>query len=380
MLVHQVGSGLSSHGGPSYTVPALCRTLSAQGVDIVLHALAPSVVEPNGLYQFRAHPASRFIPRLGLSGSMRRSLAHAARDADVIHSHLLWMMPNMYPGWVIKKAARSRARLVMSPRGTLDPWEYQSHKLQKRIAWFAGQRLNLQMSAVLHATAPMECAHFRALGLKAPVAVIPNGVDLPDLAAFRLEPKSRRRLLYFGRIARKKGVDLLLRAWRNVQDCRPDWELQIAGDPNGDYLQRMQRLAAELGVRRVTFICPAAAEQKWQLYRNADLYVLATRGDNWAVSVSDALSFAVPAIVSKEAPWEGLRTHAAGWWIDLSVEALTECLRDALNQESDTLAAMGRRGREWMAREFSWETVGIQMKATYQWILSGGERPSWVVA
>jgi glycosyltransferase involved in cell wall biosynthesis len=106
--------------------------------------------------------------------------------------------------------------------------------------------------------------------------------------------------------------------------------------------------------------------------------VLATRGDNWAVSISDALSFSVPAIVSKEAPWEGLERYNAGWWIDLSVDALTECLRHALNQESGTLAAMGRRGREWMGREFSWETVGAQMKATYQWIVSGGAKPSWV--
>jgi glycosyltransferase involved in cell wall biosynthesis len=378
MLVHQVGSGLWSHGGPTYTVPALCKSLSDQGVDVVLHALAPSQIDPAGSYAFEAHPVSRLIPRLGLSGSMRRALLQAASEADVIHSHMLWMMPNLYPGFVIK-LSNSRSQLVMSPRGTLDPWEYRSHTLQKRIVWFAGQRWNLQRCAVLHATAPMECEHFRELRLRAPVAVIPNGVDIPDIAAFPAEPKTRRRLLFLARIARKKGVDLLLRAWRNIQQQRQDWELQIAGDPNGDYLVEMQRLAVELGVQRVTFICPVSAERKWQLYRNADLYVLATRGDNWAVSISDALSFGVPAIVSQEAPWEGLETHRAGWWIELSVDALTDSLRHATGQDSVTLSAMGQRGREWMTREFSWESVGIKMKATYEWIISGGPRPPWVV-
>ena len=378
MLVHQVGSGLWSHGGPTYTVPALCKSLSQQGVEVVLHALAPSLIDSNGLYAFKSHPVSRLIPRLGLSSSMRRALTIAASEADIIHSHMLWMMPNIYPGLIIK-LSRSRSRLVMSPRGTLDPWEYQSHKLQKRIAWLGGQRLNLQMCAVLHATAPMECRHFRDLGLRPPVAVIPNGVDIPDIASFPAETKNRRRLLYLARIARKKGVDLLLRAWRNVQHLHPDWELQVAGDPNGDYLVRMQELASKLGVKRVTFICPVSAERKWQLYRNADLYVLATRGDNWAVSISDALSFGIPAIVSKEAPWDGLETHNAGWWIDLSVDALTDCLSHAMDQESTTLSAMGRRGREWMSREFSWESVGAKMKTTYQWIISGGPCPAWVV-
>jgi glycosyltransferase involved in cell wall biosynthesis len=267
----------------------------------------------------------------------------------------------------------------MSPRGTLDPWEFNHHKLQKRIAWFAGQRMNLSMSACLHATAPMECEHFRALGLRPPVAVIPNGVEIPDLATFALEPKPRRRLLFLARIAPKKGVDLLLHAWRNLQGAAADWELQIAGDPNGDYLDGMQRLAAELRVERVTFMCPVSAQRKWQLYRNADLYVLATRGDNWAVSIADALSFGVPAIVSKEAPWKGLETYGAGWWIDLSVDALTDCLRHAMRQDSGTLESMGQRGRQWMVREFSWESVGSKMKATYQWLISGGGRPDWVV-
>ena len=378
MLVHQVGSGLSSHGGPTYTVPALCKSLSEQGVSVVLHALAPSVVNSAGMYGFNAHPVSHFIPRFGLSCSMWRSLTRAASEADIIHSHMLWMMPNICPGLIIK-ASKSRSHLVMSPRGTLDPWEFNSHWLQKRVAWVAGQRLNLEMSAVLHATATMECEHFRALGLRPPVAVIPNGVDIPDLASFPVERKSRRRLLFLARIARKKGVDLLLQAWRNVQDLWPDWELQIAGDPNGNYLVQMQKLAGELRVQRVTFICPVSKEQKWDLYRNADLYVLATRGDNWAVSISDALSFGVPAIVSKEAPWQGLEAHDAGWWIDLSVDALTDCLRHAMGQDAATLAAMGQRGREWMIRDFSWKGVGMKMKATYQWIISGGVRPTWVV-
>lgn len=377
MLVCQVASGLSAKGGPTYTVPSLCRSLSELGVRVVLDALVPSVVDARGLYTVNAHPISKFIPRLGLSGSMRRSLVKAAGEADVVHSHLLWMMPNIYPGLIIK-AMRSRALLVMSPRGTLDPWEFNNNKLQKRIAWFAGQKMNLAMSACLHATAPMECEHFRALGLKAPVAVIPNGVDIPDLTGFPLVRKDRRRLLFLARIAPKKGVDLLLRAWRNVQAVFPDWELQIAGDPNGDYLGQMQSLAGELGVERTTFTCPVSEQAKWALYRNADLYVLATRGDNWAVSISDALSFGVPAIVSNQAPWEGLEIHDAGWWIDLSVDALSDCLRHALRLDASELAAMGQRGRQWMSREFSWNRVGIQMKATYEWLLSGGVRPDWV--
>jgi glycosyltransferase involved in cell wall biosynthesis len=377
MVVHHVASDLSLAGGPTYTVPALCSVLGEQGAKVVLHALAPSTVATGGTYEFYSHPRTRLIYKLGISESMRKALVAAAQEADIIHSHLLWMMPTIYPAYVMRAKA-NRCHLMMSPRGTLDPWDFHNHVFQKRIAWTLGQRMNLSYSSCLHATAPMECEHFRALGFRAPVAIIPNGVDIPDLSRFPLREKKERQLLFLARINPKKGIDLLLKAWRNVQDRASDWKLQIAGSPNGDHLPEMQALATQLGVQRVQFLSPITEEQKWDLYRNAELYVLPTRGDNWAVSISDALSFGVPAIVTKEAPWEGLQTYSCGWWIDLSVDALTETLREALREDSGKLQQMGRRGREWMAREFSWQAVGRMMNTTYEWVVNGGAKPEWV--
>jgi glycosyltransferase involved in cell wall biosynthesis len=377
MVVHHVASDLSLAGGPTYTVPALCSALSNQGINVTLHALAPSMVDTRNSYRFHSHRRTRFLYKLGISESMRKALSTATTEADIIHSHLLWQMPTIYPGYVLK-GGRSRCKLVMSPRGTLDPWDFHNHALQKRLVWFAGQRMNLAASACLHATAPMERDHFRALGFTGPVAIIPNGVDIPEVAKFARTEDGKHRLLFLARIHRKKGLDFLLRAWRNIQDRAKDWELQIAGSPNGDHLQAMRTLAAELGVERVSFLCPITEAQKWQLYRNADLYVLPTRGDNWAVTISDALSFGVPAIVSKEAPWQGLESNDCGWWIDLTVDALTDCLQVALRSDPAALREKGERGRQWMEREFSWSEVGRMMTATYQWIVTGGAAPQWV--
>jgi glycosyltransferase involved in cell wall biosynthesis len=377
VIAHQITSNLSTYGGPAYTIPALCRVLAEHGVTVVLHTLGPESAHTREGYEFRSHAQSPFIPRLGLSSSMRKALLAALDDADIMHSHLLWMMPTIYPAF-LRKLRPNKCHLVMSPRGTLDPWDFNNHKLQKRIAWIAGQRMNLASSACLHATAPMERDHFRALGLRAPIAVVPNGVDIPDLSSYPKVQQPRRRLLFFARIHPKKGVDILIQAWRNIQHTAPDWDLQIAGNPNGSHLEEMQQLALHLGAQRLTFLCPVSPEEKWRLYRNADLYVLPTRGDNWGISIADALSFGVPAIVSKEAPWGGLETYRCGWWLDLSIDAFTECLRTVLQKEPAHLCEMGGRGREWMTRDFSWSSVGLKMEATYQWIVNGGERPEWI--
>ena len=95
--------------------------------------------------------------------------------------------------------------------------------------------------------------------------------------------------------------------------------------------------------------------------------------------MAEALAAGVPAIVTKGAPWAGLERGQAGWWIDVSVDALVACLEVALSQSTGTLAEMGLRVRAWMEAEYSWSNLGQQMLDTYRWVLNAGNKPEWVV-
>jgi glycosyltransferase involved in cell wall biosynthesis len=85
-----------------------------------------------------------------------------------------------------------------------------------------------------------------------------------------------------------------------------------------------------------------------------------------------------PVIVTVGAPWKGLLPHGAGWWIDIGVDPLIGCLREALALSPERLAQMGLAARHWMARDYSWQQIGEQCLATYRWLIEGGETPSWV--
>ena len=78
------------------------------------------------------------------------------------------------------------------------------------------------------------------------------------------------------------------------------------------------------------------------------------------------------------APWAGLVDHGAGWWIEIGVEPLVAALEEALALTDERLGEMGCRGREWMAREFSWEAIGRNMAEFYRWLRSGGTTPASV--
>src|SRR5262249_47476339 len=103
-----------------------------------------------------------------------------------------------------------------------------------------------------------------------------------------------------------------------------------------------------------------------------------TYSENFGMAVAEALAGGVPAIVSKGAPWERLEKRKAGWWIDIGVGPLVNCLNEALDLTPGTLNEMGNRGRIWMEEEFSWKRLGLQMVETYRWILLGGTKPEWV--
>jgi glycosyltransferase involved in cell wall biosynthesis len=287
------------------------------------------------------------------------------------------MMPNVYPG---QAARRHRLPLVVSPRGTLSAWAFSSGSRIKRLFWPALQRPALAATSCFHATAQSEYEDIRRMGFPQPVAIIPNGIDIPGLPAKVVRP--HRTLLFLGRIHPIKGLDMLLPAWRAVQDRFPDWQLRIVGPDNGGYLSQMQRMVVDLRLKRIEFCGALYGEQKWTAYRQADLFVLPTYSENFGMAVAEALASGTPAIVSKGAPWPGLVRQGAGWWVDIGMDPLVACLENALARPATELAKMGSRGRTWMETEYSWRQVGLQMATTYRWILGEQEadsKPAWIM-
>lgn len=96
------------------------------------------------------------------------------------------------------------------------------------------------------------------------------------------------------------------------------------------------------------------------------------------MAVAEALAHGLPAIVTKGAPWAGLEKEHCGWWIDIGEAPLVECLRHAMSRRREELETMGRRGRQWMIRDFSWMEIARKMLVTYEWLLGGGSPPDWI--
>lgn len=374
MAVHVLAALDIEYAGPSYSVPALCEALIDQGVATTLAVLdwMPSTDVRSYVKRF---PLGWGPRKLGRSPAMAKWLIEEARAgrAEILHNHGLWMMPNVYPAWARR---RSHCRLVVAPRGTVSPWALKHRWLKKKLFGWLLQYEALERADAFHATAESEYEDLRRLGYRQPVCVLPNGIDIPPSAEKR--ESERRTLLYLGRIHRKKGIDLLLRAWAVVESRFPNWELVVAGPDDGGYLAEYQALAERLGLVRVSFPGALYGEKKLAAYRQASVYVLPTHSENFGMTVAEALAAGTPAIVTKGAPWSGLCEHDSGWWIDIGVDPLVATLEEVLALPESRLRAMGLNGRAWMERDFSWSSIANQMARFYAWLTGRGPQPACV--
>ncbi|HYM19024.1 MAG TPA: glycosyltransferase [Micropepsaceae bacterium] len=376
--LHVIAGLEAEHGGPSYSVPRLCQSLAVAGARTTLLSVA-GVGAPATHFSDGACEQHRYVwdyarvpllKGLRLSAGFADELERRTPDADVVHNHGLWLMPNVQAAWAAKRAGKP---LVVSPRGMLSPEALAFSPLRKRAFWHLLQGPAVRDAACIHATSESEYAEIRKFGLRNPIAVIPNGIDLPTLAE---TTPAGRVVLSLGRIHPKKGIDRLLRAWASVEGTRPDWRLRIVGPSEEGYGAALASLVSELGLHRVSIEGPLYADKKLAAYREADLLVLPTLNENFGLSVAESLAAGTPVICTVGAPWSGLNAEGCGWWIEHGAEELASALANAMAMPRGALKAMGTKGRAWMERDFSWSRVAREMLAVYGWLIGGGNPPA----
>jgi glycosyltransferase involved in cell wall biosynthesis len=203
-------------------------------------------------------------------------------------------------------------------------------------AFRASERAALAMAALTivtsAATARLLAADY-GVAANCIVVALP-GVDAVSPTAVRSE--GAPRLLAVGSVTPRKGYDLLIAALAPLSGL--SWKLTIAGPCDRDP-EAAQRLRADI-VRfeltdRITLVGPVAPERLAELYRAADLFVLASRFEGYGMAFAEAVACGLPVIgTTADAIPEA--TAGAGILVPPDdVAALSEALRTLI---SDPLA------------------------------------------
>ena len=376
-VLHVIAGLDASLGGPSSSVPNQCIFTSQNGFRVSI-----AFVDRGGRLSVEAQDLRRHgVATIPLDPWRSwPGLWRAIADHDIIHINGLWA-PLCH--WGAYFARLQRKPFVVTPHGMLEPWSLGQKPLKKALGLWLYQRRDLQCATLLQATAAAEAAHFRSLGLMGPIAVIPNGVEIPPAPRKTApRPGKRRHLLFLSRIHPKKGVLELVRALAACKEAlaRGSWDVSIAGPDEKGHLKRVKEEAARLGLQDlIEFLGPIDGAAKWVLYRRSDLFVLPTHSENFGLVVAEAVGCGVPVISTQAAPWRELQTKRCGWWHPVGQRDLESALWMALLTPPRALAQMGARGRRLVLRDYAWEARGRELKGIYQWILGRAPMPTFVL-
>ncbi len=305
---------------------------------------------------------------------------------DVVHPQFLWTYASRCN---LEHSRRHGTPYVISPRGMLDPWALRRSGWKKALARRLFEGAHLSRAGCLHALCEEELHSVRRLGLRNPVCVIPNGVDLPELANGAEQngsPSAARRktLLYLGRIHPKKGLAHLLRAWRGLRQrgFAPlrEWTAVIAGWDQAGHATELATLAAELGIADdVRFAGPLFGDAKDAAFRSADAVVLPSLSEGLPMVALEAWSYGKPVLMTPQCNLpEGVAVEAA-IAVQPDAESLADGLATLLTASDEQRTAMGRRGLELVRQRFTWSKAAGEMAAVYRWLVGGGATPSCIV-
>jgi glycosyltransferase involved in cell wall biosynthesis len=376
-----VTTGLSRRdGGPFLSVSGLARAVAAQrnGGVAVVGVYRSDVDWATDRLQWAGIPMDAARRRLGaveyLSTMVDRHQS-SGPIVTVIHAQGLWRSASMA---IEHLPRRSGSRLVISPRGMLEPWALHHHATRKRIAMALWQRRQLVEADMLHATSPEEHATIRRLGLKNPVCVIPNGIEIPAAWADRDKtaalPERPRRCVFLSRLHAKKGILMLLEAWGRI---RPSgWTLDIAGGSTDGHDREIAGRIAALGLTGVRLAGELTGDDKWRFLADADLFVLPSHSENFGIAIAEAMGMGLPVITTTATPWHILQQERSGWWVEPAADALAGALREATSACPAELQSRGRRAREHVSRHYRWDSIGERMAACYDWLVGQGPLPA----
>ncbi len=295
---------------------------------------------------------------------------------DVAHQHGLWM----YPSLVGFQLTKHRIPYIVSPHGMLDGWALKNSSWKKSIARFLYEDRNLAGARCIQALCLSEMRSMRAIGIKSPIAVIPNGIDIPKLSGLdkpkwsQPMPSDAKVALFLGRIHPKKGLVELLKAWslckRNSETSPSNWMLVISGWDQNGHEEELKKITSQLGIsENVKFIGPSFNDEKAACFQHADAFILPSYSEGLPIAALEAWSYGLPVLMTPQCNLpEGFDAGAA-IHIDPISSSIAQGLYRLFKMSDSDRVVMGARGLSLVKEKFQWSTISVQMNDVYRWMI-----------
>jgi glycosyltransferase involved in cell wall biosynthesis len=393
-VLHVIPSVAPRFGGPSEAVIGMVAALARRGLRTAV--FSTNLNDQGTLVPFRS-PQTLNVPavsrqmtdgvelrwfeaswpsRAYISPSMLRALRAEVRNYDLVHIHSFFNPTCIAAGSI--SYGRGVPYLV-SPHGVLDPFVLGRHRFRKNIFQVLAGRRFIGRAAGIHYTSHQERLFAGALPGLPKGFVVPLGVDtaafdtLPSRSEFdQANPwaKDKLLILFLGRFAAKKGLELLLTAFSNVARTIPSVHLVIAGPDDEGYTKRLADLIADAGLdARVSILGMVLGEEKRSLLGAADIWALPSYNENFGIAVVEAMAAGLPVVISdRVAIHREISDARAGLVVACDASHLASALL-RFAQDPKLRRQCGDKARSLVSSTFTWDAAADRLIDVYDQVL-----------
>lgn len=178
-------------------------------------------------------------------------------------------------------------------------------------------------------------------------------------AFFRRFPflDGRRVILFLSRLHRKKGCDLLVRAFASIAATDSRLQLVISGPDEEGLWPTLKRLAAASGVaERITWTGSLEGDSKWGAFRAAEAFALPSHTENYGVAVVEALACGTPVLITNKVNiWREIAEDKAGFVADDNIEGVAGLLNSWITLSEEQKEVLRGNAQSCFRRRFELE-------------------------
>jgi phosphatidylinositol alpha-mannosyltransferase len=364
-------------GGVASHIASLYHQLVRMGHDVKVIGPASNVVTTFGtrfipIGKPHPFPASDSISRVPFSLNLGREIkAILAREKfDVIHLHEPFV-PML-----------CSAVLRFSDAVNIGTFHAADGKPGYNFGWPLGRMMLRRRRRKLHGRIAVSVPAMKFASKYVPggYAIIPNGIDLSHFPAetrpIPLFDDGRPNILFLGRLEKRKGLDCLLEAYRQLKREMPEARLLVVG--GGTRLRKKyERWIGRHGIQDVVFAGRVSDDDRARYFRTATVYCSpATGRESFGIVLVEAMASGVPIVASDIEGYASVLTHGQEGLLVPPLdpaklaEALKTVLLDKVMQQQ-----MADKGLT-TAQSYSWDEVAQRVVNYYQTVLDGRKEKS----